>query len=155
MHFWTIEPKNKDTNAMTPSRFDTGYSITGLHWSTQCREILTTHGYKPPENPASQAAPTPSPSIGPLAVPCPTPPSANVENKLAVWQFPSLQLSNSQKMNTTDVPIGNSVMFAKGQKVVFGVPDQGKIHTCEVWGRKKPELKIRRHSSLDYVGCIR
>jgi cell division cycle protein 20 (cofactor of APC complex) len=59
------------------------------------------------------------------------------------------------QMNTTDVPIGNSVTYSKGMKVVFAVPDQGKIHTCDVWGKRKPDMKIRRQSSLDYVGIIR
>ncbi|KAF6749747.1 WD40-repeat-containing domain protein [Ephemerocybe angulata] len=154
VQFWTIDPKNKDTNAMTPARLDTGSSITGLHWSSQCKEFMTTHGYKVPEHLAPPPPPPPPSSSGPL-FPYPPPPGPNVENTLAVWQFPSLRFVTNMRMNTTDVPIGNSVVFAKGMKVVFGVPEQGKIHACDVWGKKKPDVKIRRQSSLDYVGCIR
>ena len=138
---------------MTPSRLDTGSCITGLHWSTQCKEFLTTHGYKIPE---SLVTPPPQPPTVPTGPLIPTvPPAPNVENTLSVWQYPSLRFVTSQRMNTTDVPIGNSVMYSKTMKIVFAVPDQGKIHTCDVWGKKKPEVKIRRQSSLDYVGCIR
>ncbi|KAJ2911726.1 hypothetical protein MD484_g8688, partial [Candolleomyces efflorescens] len=153
IHFWTIDPKCKDSNALTPSRFDTNSAITGAHWSTQCKEILTTHGYKVPKN---LAVPPPPPPTGPLH-PAPLPPAPDVENTLAVWQFPSLRSVTKMQMNTTDVPIANSVVYSKGMKVVFAVPDQGKIHTCDVWGKKKPvnDVKIRRQSSLDYVGIIR
>ncbi|KAJ2933283.1 hypothetical protein H1R20_g3871, partial [Candolleomyces eurysporus] len=44
IQFWTVDPKCKDSNAMTPARLDTGSAITGVHWSTQCKEFLTTHG---------------------------------------------------------------------------------------------------------------
>ncbi|KAJ2923636.1 hypothetical protein H1R20_g13459, partial [Candolleomyces eurysporus] len=155
IQFWTVDPKCKDSNAMTPARLDTGSAITGVHWSTQCKEFLTTHGYKVPRNLAAPPAPPPPVSAGPL-YPAPPPAAPEVENTLAVWQFPSLRFVTKMQMNTTDVPIGNSVSHSKGMKLVFAVPDQGKIHTCDVWGKRKPELnKIRRQSSLDYVGIIR
>lgn len=82
------------------------------------------------------------------------PPPERIENTLAVWQFPVVRFVTSMQMNTTDLPLGNSTSYGQSVRVVFTVPEEGKIHACDVWGKRK-QVKIRRQSSLDYAGLIR
>ncbi|TFK29125.1 hypothetical protein FA15DRAFT_610801 [Coprinopsis marcescibilis] len=149
IHFWKVDDSVKESNALTPAKLETGAAITSIVWSTQCKEFLTTHGYKTP--PLSPNTPSPPPSYCLRNLP----PSHNIENTLAVWQFPSIRFVTNMRMNTTDIPLGNSVAYSQNTKVVFTVPEEGKIHTCDVWGKRKNLIKLRRQSSLDYVGLIR
>ncbi|KAG6910392.1 hypothetical protein DXG01_011107 [Tephrocybe rancida] len=158
MQLWNINPLVRHSNATTPSKLELGAPITSIHFSPQCKEILTTHGSKPstpvisPSTPGSRA-PTPSlsgpsnsynpvtatASMIPLAWP-----RVTMDNSIAVHSYPSLR--HVTKLNLTeDKAIGGSVLNAGGTKIVVAVPDDAKMNVCDVWAKRK---EIKRQPSF-------
>lgn len=120
MQLWNINAMTVHSNAATPGKIELGSPITGLHFSPHCQEILTTHGPAPTE-----AQP-------------PEWPKVNVANSIAVHSSPSLR--HVTTLNMEDKPIGDSVLNANGTKIIFAIPEEGKLNICDAWSKKK-ELK--------------
>ena len=117
---------------------DTGATIKGIHFSSQCREILTTHGEAAPTPDVPEDPHTRLPTTAPL-----TPPKIPMANSLTVH---SCQLRHVATMKTaSDKPICDSVLNSTGMKVIFTVPDEGKISVYDVWAKRK---EIKRQASL-------
>ena len=144
---WRLDHEVPGSDAMKPGKIDTGAAITGIQWSLQCKEFVTTHGHKAPED-----ASTPCSSR--QLMPRNQPPSATIENSISVWQYPTARFVTSMRVSPNDVPLGNSATCAGATKVVFTIPDDGKIYISDVWAKLK-QHKLRRQSSLDFAGQIR
>ncbi|KAF9529149.1 WD40-repeat-containing domain protein [Crepidotus variabilis] len=129
LRLWNVNPNDPSSNLATPGKVDTSARITGIHFSTQCMEILTTHGNAVP---IVDSAANNSPSHkSPFA------------NSLAVH---TASLRHVTTLNVpTDKPIGDSVLSANGMKVVFTVPDEAKINICDAWAKRK---ELRRQASF-------
>lgn len=132
---------------MKPGRIDTGAAITGIQWSLQCKEFAATHGHRVPED-----ASNPS-SARQLALRN-QPPSTTIEHSISVWQYPTARFVTSMRVSPNKVPLGNSATCSGATKVVFAIPDDGKIYISDVWAKLNKQ-KLRRQSSLDFAGQIR
>ncbi|KAF8154205.1 WD40 repeat-like protein [Crassisporium funariophilum] len=123
IRLWNINPKTPHCNATTPGKLETGAAITGLHWSPQCKEILTTHGAIIPD-------PTPG---DPFALPKP-----NVANSISVYSYPTFR--HVTTLPISDKAIGDSVLNAHGTKIIFAIPEEGKLNICDAWSKRR-EIK--------------
>ncbi|RDB17761.1 Cell division cycle protein 20 [Hypsizygus marmoreus] len=129
VQLWNVNASIPHSNATTPGKYETGAPVTSLHFSSQCKEILSTHSMKPPavETPSTRMPPPPA-----------VWPKINVTNSIAVYSYPSLR--HVTTLSVADKPIGTSVVNANGTKIVLTTPDDGKINLCDVWSKRK-ELK--------------
>ena len=121
---WNINPNTPHCNAATPGKLETGAAITGLHFSPQCKEILTTHGASISESTSNNDSFT-----------CPR---TTVANSLAVYSYPSFR--HVMTLPISDNPIGDSVLNAHGTKIIFAMPNDGKLNVCDAWTKRK-EIK--------------
>ncbi|KAG5641711.1 hypothetical protein DXG03_004398 [Asterophora parasitica] len=153
IHLWNVNASLSHSNAATPGKLELGAPITSLHFSPQCKELLSTHGSKPPSPPATEPPPPTTPTIAvPGAstrrrsntnnsipsLPPPVWPKVSMENSIAVHSYPSLRHVTTYPL--LNKPISSSVLNAGGTKIVLAVPDEGKISVCDVWAKRK-ELK--------------
>ena len=120
---WNINSNTPHCNAATPGKLETGATITGLHFSPQCKEILTTHGANISE------------SISNDSFTCVR---TTVANSLAVYSYPSFR--HVTTLPNANNPIGDSVLNAHGTKIIFAMPDDGKLNVCDAWTKRK-EIK--------------
>lgn len=146
-HLWRLDHELPGTNAMNPGKIETGAAITGIQWSMQCKEFVTTHGYKIPEDPTTMT------SSRQMMLRS-QPPSTTIENSISVWQYPTARFVTNIRVSHNEVPLGNSATCAGSTKVVFTIPDDGKIYISDVWAKRK-QHKLKRQSSLDFAGQIR
>lgn len=121
---WNISPSTAQSNAAAPGKLELGSPVTSLHFSPQCKEIMSTHGSKP-TNPEDPVPPQTWPRVG-------------VANAIVIHSYPSLR--HVTTFTLAEKPIGNSVLNANGTKAILAVPDDGKISVCDVWSKRK-ELK--------------
>ncbi|KAI0056828.1 WD40 repeat-like protein [Artomyces pyxidatus] len=101
--------------------------ITSLQWSTQCKELLSTHGMaRITEDgiPSSSSAP-----------------SSGMGNAVAVHSFPNL--THVTTLYPATSAISGSILSPNGQRIVFAVPDEKQLKIWDVWGKRK-ELKRQR-----------
>ncbi|KAJ3516222.1 hypothetical protein NLJ89_g1257 [Agrocybe chaxingu] len=134
VQFWNINAENPQSNAATSNKLETRAVITGVHFSPQCKEILTTHG-------AQIVGPS-----DPYA-----PPKPVMENSLSVHSYSSLRHVVTQRV-PADKPIAESILNAAGTKVIFSVPGEGKIHVCDVWTKRK---EVKKQASFSSVTSLR
>ncbi|KAJ7054721.1 WD40-repeat-containing domain protein [Mycena amicta] len=134
--FWTVDASNTSSNATTPSQFQTGSEIVGLHFSTNFKELLTTVG--------SPIAPELTDSGNPL---WPPPPNTAYSNTVAVYSFPSLRPIAREAVDGASVMSGSVLSPTTAnvpQKLVVAVPEEGKLTVFDVWAKRK---EIRRQAS--------
>ncbi|KAG5636011.1 hypothetical protein H0H81_009391 [Sphagnurus paluster] len=154
LHLWNINALTSHSNAAVPGKLELGAPISSIHFSPQCKEILTTHGSKPivaaPPTPIMEApasAPgTPSRTrarastlINPTSLAPPVWPRLNMENSIAVHSYPALRHVTTFAL--AGKPIGSSVLNSTGTKIIVAVPDDGKISVCDVWAKRKEVKK--------------
>ncbi|GLB44511.1 putative WD40 repeats [Lyophyllum shimeji] len=132
IHLWNINALSPHSNAATPGKLELGSPITSLHFSPQCKELLSTQGCKP--KPAADA----STDVQAASISTQVWPRQTMENSIAVHSYPSLRHVTTFAL--TDKPIGSSVLNAGGTKIILAVPEDGKINVCDVWAKRK-ELK--------------
>ncbi|KAG6864754.1 hypothetical protein C0991_007355 [Blastosporella zonata] len=151
MQLWNINPLVRHSNATTPGKLELGAPITSIHFSPQCKEILTTHSSKPspslsPSNAASRRSTpvpsTPSSSYNPLA-PLAWP-RISMDKTIAVHSYPSLRLVTKLTV-AEDKAIAGSLLNTGGTKIILAVPDDGKMCVYDVWGKRK---EIKRQPSF-------
>ncbi|KAF8970683.1 WD40-repeat-containing domain protein [Flammula alnicola] len=138
LRLWNTNAKDSNSNALNPGKLDIGAIITGIHFSPQCKEILTTHGAQigdPPTIVDKNQSPKPSP-----------------QNALVVHSFPSLRYVTTHRLpDEQEGPIGDSVLDGSGTKVIFATPSHRKIDVCDVWSKRK---EVKRHSSFSEYGSL-
>lgn len=120
IQLWNINAMTVHSNIAVPGRVELRSSITGLYFSPHCKEILTTHG------------------LTSTVTHHPEWPKVDVANSIAVHSYPSLR--HVTMLNVENKPIGDSVLNASGTKIIFAIPEQGKLNICDTWSKKK-ELK--------------
>ncbi|KAF9054098.1 WD40 repeat-like protein [Panaeolus papilionaceus] len=129
IRLWNVNPNSTLTNATTPGRIETTGAITGLHWSPQCKELLSTHGTLVPT------------STDPFI-----PRKPRVADSIAVHSYPSLRHVTTLSLNNLpDSPIGDSILNANGTKLIFARPSDGKLHMSDIWAKRK---EIKRQQSF-------
>jgi cell division cycle protein 20 (cofactor of APC complex) len=124
VRLWNINPNDSSSNAANPGKLDTGASVTGIHFSEQCMEILTTHGD----------------AIGS---------NEKMANSVSVHTA-SLRHVTTLK-SPSNKPIGDSVLNSTRMKVVFTVPYEGKINIYDAWAKRK---ELRREGSRIRDGSL-
>lgn len=129
IRLWNVNPNSTLTNATAPGRIETTGAITGLHWSPQCKELLSTHGALVPT------------STDPFI-----PRKPRVADSIAVYSYPSLRHVTTLSLNNLpDSPIGDSILNANGTKLIFARPSDGKLHMSDIWTKRK---EIKRQQSF-------
>uniref|UniRef100_A0A8H7XKT1 Uncharacterized protein n=1 Tax=Psilocybe cubensis TaxID=181762 RepID=A0A8H7XKT1_PSICU len=113
LRIWNVS-ENKNSNAL-PSKLDVKSVMTGIHFSPQCKEVLTTQG-----PPIGEPMPMDFNNLKPW-----------FENCLAVHSFPSFSTVTTMRLSI-DKPIGYSVLDGTGTRLVYQTPSDGKINVCEV-----------------------
>ena len=121
-----------------PDVLELDAQITSLHWSTQCKELLSTHSMgKALDATTSVATPTSSQSSG-------------MANCVAVHSYPTLARVKTEYPATS--AIAGSVMSPNGLKIIFAVPEDKQLKVWDVWGKKK---ELRRQRSVVEPNGIR
>ncbi|KAL0952626.1 hypothetical protein HGRIS_006874 [Hohenbuehelia grisea] len=132
VRLWSIEEGSGKNENKVKIEFDAG--ITSLHFSQHCKEIVTTHSSS--ERPAGAAEQSSLPTSQRA------PPSYSVKNSVSVHTTNTLAHANTC---AGEGPIAGSVLSPNGLKVAVAVPDEGKIHVWDVWGKRK---EIKKQSSF-------
>lgn len=128
LRLWNVNTKVLGSNAMTPGELDLGCVITGVHFSPQCKEILTTHG-------AAVGERTLTGKDKPLP-----------ENGMAVHSLPTLRhVMNYDLPEGQKGMIGDSLVDSTGTRLIFATPGFNKIDVCDVWAKRK---ELRRQPSF-------
>ncbi|GJE99363.1 WD40 repeat domain-containing protein [Phanerochaete sordida] len=153
-------------------RLDIGASVTSLHWSPHCKELLSTHGPGRAPAPNHLDADDADAPVAPLR--------HRFGNSVVVHQYPSLTPVTSLRVDGDDVGpannaagantnangaetgaappedraprIAGSLLAPSGQKLLLALPAEGKLRVWDVWG--KPSLR-RQPSALNLEGRIR
>lgn len=114
-------------------------SVTSVHWSSHCKELLSTHGrsWRPSDRPSTGTRPPkPIPVISPLS------------NSLTVFRFPSYGRLVSVKSHGN--PIGTSVVSPDGTSVFTVCPKEENMKLWKVWSAapKKEKEKTMYSQSM-------
>ncbi|THH19160.1 hypothetical protein EW146_g1944 [Bondarzewia mesenterica] len=117
-----------------PDALELDAQITSLHWSSQCKELLSTHSVsRIVEGPA----PVPNSSQQPTMTNC-----------VAVHSYPTLTRVKTEYPAMS--AIAGSVLSPNGLKVIFAVPEDKQLKIWDVWGKKK---ELRRQRSVIEAAC--
>jgi cell division cycle protein 20 (cofactor of APC complex) len=116
-----------------PDRIDLSAQVTSLQWSTQCKELLSTHA-------GLRASPDDvwSPQGG----------TALRAHAVAVHAFPSLVRVAAEY--PASAPVLGSALSPSGCKVALAVPGEKMIKIWDVWGKRK---EPRRQRSMTEGPC--
>jgi len=134
IQLWTANASSPHSNATVPGKLELGAPITGLHFSPHCKEILSTHGTLPPTS-ADASSRSGNTSV--------SWPKVCMANSIVVHSYPSLR--HVTTLSVADNPIGCSALSANGTKLVLAVPEEGKIHVCDAWTKRK---EVKRQPSF-------
>ena len=126
LRFWSVNAKDKRSNALSPSKYDTGSVISGVYFSPHCKEILTTHGERI----------APPPTLAEIEDPIHT-----TERSVTVFTYPSLTYASHVRVLSHNYAIGDSILNGAGTKLLFATPEDGKINVCDVWSKRKETKK--------------
>lgn len=123
IRLWNVDANIPRSNALSPAKVDTtSTQVTSLHFSPQCKEILSSHG--PADSTASDH-------------------QRIMSNSVMVHSFPSLRHVVTEKVSLA--PLSGCVINTIGTKVVFAVPDDNKLKVWDAWGKSK---EIKRQPSF-------
>ncbi|KIK43654.1 hypothetical protein CY34DRAFT_689732 [Suillus luteus UH-Slu-Lm8-n1] len=128
IHIWNTGKMAPSSGPMHSIPLQT--SITSLHWSPHCKELLSTHG-------SSWAVP--QSNVHPVAHES----AVGVENSLAVHSYPSCQRIVNIKAHSA--PVGHSCMAPDGCSVFTVSPMEETIKMFRVWAA--PDDKERNEGS--------
>ncbi|KAG2130354.1 WD40-repeat-containing domain protein [Suillus clintonianus] len=125
IHVWNTGKMTPSSGPMHTISLQT--TITSLHWSPHCKELLSTHGssWAAPQSNVHPAVP--QSNLRPIAqasAPC-------VENSLAVHSYPSCQRVVNVKAHSA--PVGHSCMGPDGCSVFTVSPIEETIKMFRVW----------------------
>ncbi|KAA1474138.1 WD40 repeat-like protein [Dentipellis sp. KUC8613] len=130
IRLWNVNESSP--NALIPDTIRLDAQVTSLQWSTQCKELLSTHSIARSIDEASAPAfPVPS-----------------VANAVMVHSYPSL--SHVVTEFPAKTALSGSVLSPNGQKIIFAVPEEKQLKIWDVWGKRK---EIRRQRSLVEGPC--
>ena len=122
LRLWNVTT-NKSTDSNEIGRkLEQRASITGIHFSPHCNEILTTHGAEVGTVTADQRQ--------------------NL-TRSAQWSLSVHSLPSQRHVALFRLPhgladaIGDSVLDATGTKIIFATPSTRKIDVCDVWAKRK------------------
>ncbi|KAJ8507501.1 hypothetical protein ONZ45_g10127 [Pleurotus djamor] len=129
------------SNAANPGKIEVDSQVTGLYFSTECQELLSTHGPGPSDasDPSSSAA---EPSPHPVR-------RGNTGNTINVHSLPMLRHITTQTIALEQNGIAGGCINPTGTKMVFSMPGENKLKVYEVWGKRK-ELK----KQPSFASCI-
>lgn len=131
LRLWSVTD-GPGSNALKPGKLETASIITGVHFSPQCKEILTTHAAR---------------IGGPVPID-PQNPKPSTENALVVHQFPLLQRVVTFRF-PMERAIGDSVLDSSGTKIIYATPSDGMVNVSDVWSKRKEVKKeLKRTTSL-------
>lgn len=149
IRIWNINTSSAHATSNYPDKLELDAQVTSLHFSYQCRELLSTHG----PGKSTPAPTTPALDLGPdLPIQLNTDPiPSRMANSVVVHSYPHLR--HVVTINAAASNIAGSVMSPNGQRVVLAVPEENKLKIWDVWGKRK-ELK-RQDSSLSLARAIR
>ncbi|KAF9262011.1 WD40 repeat-like protein [Marasmius fiardii PR-910] len=132
IRLWSIDPEETRPNTVGPHHtIRTGSCVTGLHFSSQCKEMISIHGKE------ADTLPWESHPLMQRSIPTPT------ANSIVAHTFP-----NSRHVKTlavSDKPLAGSVLVGSGMKVIVAIPEEGKLKLYDVWGKPPP---LKRQPSL-------
>ena len=112
--------------------------MTSLHFSSHCKEIISTHGPGVvPEVADNGVTPIPE-NLSEAAS------DKSKANSIAVHSVPSLRHVLTQRVASSK-GLGGSILNTASTKVLLVVPEEGKLKMFDVWGKAK---EVRRHSSF-------
>ncbi|KAF9484166.1 WD40 repeat-like protein [Pholiota conissans] len=135
MRLWLSNDKNPGSNAVSPGKVEIGAAITGIHFSPQCQEILTTHAEKTPEPPTEGYGPR----------------KPQVENSITIHMHPSMRHGLTYHLpGEQTAPIGDSVLDGTGTKLIVAVPSTNKIEVCTAWAKRKELKKQQSFTDRQY-----
>ncbi|TFY80790.1 hypothetical protein EWM64_g3229 [Hericium alpestre] len=129
IRLWNINESSP--NALSPNVLELDAQVTSLQWSTQCKELLSTHSI------ARTSEEDPSPFMPRL-----------MANAVVVHSYPTLSHVTTEYPATN--AIAGSVLSPNGQKIVFAVPEEKQLRIWDVWGRRK---EIKRQRSMIEGPC--
>ncbi|KAI0049019.1 WD40 repeat-like protein [Auriscalpium vulgare] len=125
-----------------PDALELDAQITSLQWSSQCKELLSTHGAaRVPEEATLFTVTTPISAH---------PPPPTLANSVAVHSYPTLTHVTTLYPATT--PLAGSILSPNGQRIAFAVPAEKQLRIWDVWGKRK---ELKRQRSVVEIGGIR
>ncbi|KAF7297354.1 WD-REPEATS-REGION domain-containing protein [Mycena indigotica] len=138
VRLWNVDAIS-GSNATTPSQFQTGSELVGLHFSANFKELLTTVG------PA-----VPPQTINHSNILWPLGPTLASTNAVAVYSLPAFR-----PITRESVLLASETSFVAGsvlspmntnapQKLVVALPEEGKLKVYDIWGRRK---EVKRQAS--------
>ncbi|KAG7087751.1 hypothetical protein E1B28_013692 [Marasmius oreades] len=131
IRLWSIDPEESRPNVVGPNHtIRTGSRVSGLHFSSLCKEMISVHGKEAETLPWDN---------NPLIHRFPT----QTANSVVAHTFPNSR--HVKTLSVSDKPLAGSVMVGNGMKVIVAVPEEGKLKLCDVWGKPPP---IKRQPSL-------
>ncbi|KAF9805171.1 hypothetical protein IEO21_09170 [Rhodonia placenta] len=138
IRIWNVNSSPHPTST-NPTKLELDAQITSLHFSTHCKELLSTHGLG-----KSTTSPPPNVHLDSMIFPFPSQPRpARFSNSVAVHRFPSL--NQVCLVQAAQASVAGSVLSPNGQRIVLAVPGESKLKVWDVWGRKR---ELRRTSSI-------
>lgn len=123
IRLWNIDA-SAPSNVTVPGKIELDSPVTGLHFSPHCKELLSTHGTN--FTPADQS-------------PSNVWSRTSVSNSIAIHSYPSLR--HVAALDVAEKPLGVSVLNAHGTKIILSIPDDCKLHVCDVWSKRKEVKK--------------
>ena len=133
IRLWNVHATNPCSNAAEPGKIELDSQVTSVHFSPECKEILSTHG------------PGPAPVEG-AEPPRVSWPRKTTINSIAVHAYPSLRHITTAEV--AEKGVGDSVLSPSGLKVMFSAPKENTLRMWTVWGKRK---EIRRISLLQDI----
>lgn len=123
-----------------PTKLTLDASITSLHFSATCKELVSTHGPGKTPAPATHlAADDADPFLDAFLF---DHARSRLSNSVAVHHFASLQHVATLSAGA-DTQIAGSLLSPSGQKLLLAVPAEGKLKLWDVWGKSA----LKRYNS--------
>ncbi|OCH92520.1 WD40 repeat-like protein [Obba rivulosa] len=139
IRIWNISPSTA-FSSNHPDKLELDAQITSLHWSTHCKEILSTHG----PGKSTPVPTTPSIDINNEYFSFSNDPRpSRIANSVLIHSYPSLR--NVATVAAASKNVAGSMLSPNGQRVLLAVPEEAKLKIWDVWGRCK---ELRRSNSV-------
>ncbi|KAI0073024.1 WD40 repeat-like protein [Panus rudis PR-1116 ss-1] len=131
IRFWDVKDSTSNSNMIRNIPLDA--SITSLQFSEHSKEILSTHGvgkytpgtvqhiYNAEQDRLIPTDPEPVPS--------------DIQHSVVVHYYPTLYKILTRKAAKTQ--IASSAVSPNGQRIVLGIPEEGKLKIWDVWSKPK------------------
>ncbi|KAL6302577.1 WD40-repeat-containing domain protein [Sparassis latifolia] len=142
VRIWNVENMNDSSPSRLsryPDRLEVDAQVTSLHFSTQCKELVSTHGpgkvtpSPQPAQPNQRNDLNTSTELG----------TSKISNSVVVRSYPTLGDVVTKMAGTKG--IAGSVLSPNGQRIALAVPEKNLIEIWDIWGKQIP---LRRTASL-------